>query len=269
VEIVPDGNIGSEWSILRAKSAGTAIVTVTYDAASALQYANNTGNMSTYYGGQYFGAIWPENTGVFVVSVNAPDNSMDANMRINETYNEEKMKNAGKYVDAEHDVFYYINDEEAFNYTFKPTFLNNPEIEADQTVFLLNTDGNSFNKTNAGSEAITAFRPYFLTATPAGSRGVEQIIFGQSNNQFGVDDQDPSQDDITGNLIVRAKRKMIVVESTLNYTTTVRISSTAGLTIAVFDIEPGQTVEPPINASGIYIIQSADGKFNKKLTIKK
>ena len=40
VEIVPDGNIGSEWSILRAKSAGTAIVTVTYDAASALQFAN-------------------------------------------------------------------------------------------------------------------------------------------------------------------------------------------------------------------------------------
>ena len=128
IEIVPDGNVGSEWSILRAKGAGTAIVTVTYDAASALQYANNTGKMSTYYGGQYFGAIWPENTGVFVVSVNAPANSMDANMRINEIYNEEKMKNAGKYVDAEHDVFYYINDEEAFNYTFKPTGVQTVEI---------------------------------------------------------------------------------------------------------------------------------------------
>ena len=165
------------------------------------------------------------------------------------------------------------NGEEAgvseSGYTFKPTFLNNPEIETDQTVFLLNTDGNSFNKTNAGSEAITAFRPYFLTATPAGSRSVQQIIFGQSNSQFGIEDQDPSKDDITGNLIVRAKRKMIVVESTLNYTTSVRISSTAGLTIAVFDLEPGQTVETPINASGIYIIQSADGKFNKKLTTKK
>ena len=127
VEIVPDGNIGSEWSILRAKSAGTAIVTVTYDAASALQYANN-GKMSTYYGGQYFGAIWPENTGVFVVSVNAPENGMDANMRINETFNEDQKKNAGIYVDAEHDVFYYINDEEVFNYTFKPTGVQTVEI---------------------------------------------------------------------------------------------------------------------------------------------
>lgn len=128
VEIVPDGNIGSEWSIMRAKSVGTAIVTVTYDAASALQFANNTGKMNTYYGGQYFGAIWPENTGVFVVSVNAPMNGMDANMRINETLNEDQKKNAGIYVDAEHDVFYYINDEEAFNYTFKPTGVTTVEI---------------------------------------------------------------------------------------------------------------------------------------------
>ncbi|MBR1516279.1 MAG: hypothetical protein IJ621_05995 [Paludibacteraceae bacterium] len=127
VEVVPDGNIGSEWSILRAKKAGTAIVTVTYDAASAVQYANN-GKMSPYYGGQYFGAIWPENTGVFVVSVDAPENGMDANMRINETYNEDQKKNAGIYVDAEHDVFYYINDEETFNYTFKPTGVQTVEI---------------------------------------------------------------------------------------------------------------------------------------------
>ena len=128
VEIVPDGNIGSEWAILHAKAPGTAIVTVTYDAASALQYANNTGKKNPYYGGQYFGAIWPENTGVFVVSVDAPANSMDANMRINETLNEDQKKNAGIYVDAEHDVFYYINDEEAFNYTFKPTGVSSVEI---------------------------------------------------------------------------------------------------------------------------------------------
>lgn len=127
VEIVPDGNIGSEWTILRAKATGTAIVTVTYDAASALQYANN-GKMSSYYGGQYFGAIWPENTGVFVVSVDAQTNNMDANMRINENLNEDQKKDAGIYVDAEHDVFYYINDEEAFNYTFKPTGVQTVEI---------------------------------------------------------------------------------------------------------------------------------------------
>ena len=127
VEIVPDGNIGSEWAILRAKAPGAAIVTVTYDAASAVQYSNQ-GKMSTYYGGQYFGTLWPENTGVFVVTVDAETSGMDANMRINELLNDGQKKNAGIYVDAEHDVFYYINDEEAFNYTFKPTGVQTVEI---------------------------------------------------------------------------------------------------------------------------------------------
>lgn len=127
VEIVPDGNIGSEWAILHAKAPGTAIVTLTYDAASALQYSNQ-GKMSTYYGGQYFGAVWPENTGVFVVSVGTQSSGMDANMLINENLNEDQKKKAGKYVDAEHDVFYYINDEEAFNYTFHPTGVQTVEI---------------------------------------------------------------------------------------------------------------------------------------------
>ncbi len=128
VEVVDDGYIGSEWAILRAKSAGTAIVTVTYDAASASQYAREKTERKDYYGGRYFGALWPENTGVFVVSVNAPDNDMDPNMRLNEEYNENSARLAGIYVDAEHDVFYYINDEESFNYTFKPTGVTSVEI---------------------------------------------------------------------------------------------------------------------------------------------
>ncbi len=128
VEVVSDGLIGSEWAILRAKSAGTAIVTITYDAASASQYAREKTARQDYYGGRYFGALWPENTGVFVVSVDAPANGIDANMRLNEEYNENSARLAGIYVDAEHDVFYYINEEESFNYTFKPTGVATVEI---------------------------------------------------------------------------------------------------------------------------------------------
>ena len=128
VEIEPDGYIGSEWAILRAKAPGTAIVTITYDAASASQYQREKTARQDYYGGRYFGALWPENTGVFVVSVDAPANGMDANMRLNEEYNEDAARLAGIYVDAEHDVFYYINEEESFNYTFKPTGVSTVEI---------------------------------------------------------------------------------------------------------------------------------------------
>ena len=128
VEVVSDGIIGSEWRILRAKNAGTAIVTVTYDAASASLYEREKTARKDYYGGRYFGALWPENTGVFVVSVDAPANTIDANMRLNEEYNENSARLAGTYVDAEHDVFYYINDEESYDYTFTPQGVSTVEI---------------------------------------------------------------------------------------------------------------------------------------------
>jgi hypothetical protein len=128
VEVVEDGITGSEWRILRAKSAGTAVVTVTYDATSASQYARGSKTRKDYYGGRYFGALWPENTAVFVVSVDAPANIIDANMRLNEEYNEESARLAGTYVDAEHDVFYYINDEESYDYTFTPQGVSTVEI---------------------------------------------------------------------------------------------------------------------------------------------
>ena len=128
VEVLPDGYIGSEWAILRAKAPGTAIVTITYDAASASQYAKEKTARQDYYGGRYFGALWPENTAVFVVSVDAETNGMDANMLLNEEYNENSARLAGRYVDAEHDVFYYINNEEYAEYTFKPTGVQTVEI---------------------------------------------------------------------------------------------------------------------------------------------
>ena len=128
VEVVEDGITGSEWRILRAKSAGTAVVTVTYDATSSSQYARGSKTRKDYYGGRYFGALWPENTAVFVVSVDAPANIIDANMRLNEEYNEESARLAGTYVDAEHDVFYYINDEESYDYTFTPQGVSTVEI---------------------------------------------------------------------------------------------------------------------------------------------
>lgn len=129
VEIVPDGNIGSEWAILRAKSAGTAIVTVTYDAASASQYKSDAPTeRQDYYGGRYFSALWPENTGVFIVSVDASPNTIKPDMRINEEYNLSTLKNAGMYVDAEHDVFYYINEDEYCPYTFKPVNVHTVEV---------------------------------------------------------------------------------------------------------------------------------------------
>lgn len=127
VEVEKDGLIGSQWAVLRAKAQGTAIVTVTFDAACATKWSDN-GVEEDYYGGRYFCALWPENTAVFVVTVGAGANTINPNMRINEAYNVDLKKNAGIYVDAEHDVFYYVNDEEAYYYTFSPSGVQTVEI---------------------------------------------------------------------------------------------------------------------------------------------
>ena len=111
---------------LSAVGEGTAVVLVTYDAI----------NVSSAVGGPFFGAIWPENTGVFVVDVDGTDSGIQTNMTINEGLNAEDTsagKLAGDKLDAEHDVIYYLTEmTDAENatteiadahgeYTFKPS----------------------------------------------------------------------------------------------------------------------------------------------------
>lgn len=118
---------GSAWADIRAKAAGTAIVLVTYDAIGLNAY-DSSGKKSPFMGGEYWGAIWPENTGVYIVTVGQGATSINPNMLINEKYNKDTMKNAGKYVDAEHDVFYYLDTDEGAHYTFTPDGVNKVTI---------------------------------------------------------------------------------------------------------------------------------------------
>jgi hypothetical protein len=72
-------------------------------------------------GGKVWSAIWPENTGVFVVSVDAPESGITSGMTINEALNPTNAaKLAATAVDAELDVFYYLEDEGGYDYTFTP-----------------------------------------------------------------------------------------------------------------------------------------------------
>jgi hypothetical protein len=117
---------GDPWATIKAVGNGTAIVLVTYDAIGLNYYSTTTKN--TYMGGEYWSAIWPENTAAYVVTVGAGASAIDPNMVINESYNEDTKKLAGKYVDAEHDVFYYLDTEDGYEYTFKPSGVSNVEI---------------------------------------------------------------------------------------------------------------------------------------------
>lgn len=108
---------GSAWTQLKAVGAGTAIVLVTYDAIG-LNFYNSSGIKTKYMGGEFWSAIWPENTAAYVVTVGQPESSVKPEMLVNEDYNSGALKLAGKYVDAEHDVFYYLDSEEGYTYTF-------------------------------------------------------------------------------------------------------------------------------------------------------
>ena len=126
--ITVEQNAGDPWATIKAVGNGTAIVLVTYDAIGLNYYGSGKKEKSPYMGGEYWSAIWPENTAAYVVSVGAADAALDPNMVVNEAYNEDAKKLAGKYVDAEHDVFYYLDTEEGFSYTFTPTGAANVEM---------------------------------------------------------------------------------------------------------------------------------------------
>ncbi len=97
---------------LNAVGNGTAIVLVTYDAI----------NVHSALAGPFYGALWAENTGVFVVSVGTSASGISPNMTINETLNASSTsKMAGTAVDAELDVFYYLAETGGYDYTFTPS----------------------------------------------------------------------------------------------------------------------------------------------------
>lgn len=162
-------------------------------------------------------------------------------------------------------------------FTFKPSYLNDSELETGKYAFLLNSDGNSYeeDKVNTTVAKVSAFRPYFTSTAVASSGGggarpvTRSIVFSNEDSELkGVVERGDPKEEAAGTLNVYAKKHKIIVESALGYTTDVRIVSLAGVTINAFTIEPGETVETRVNISGVYIVQTSDGRYTKKLAVK-
>ena len=106
VTITPDEH-NSSVAVMKANKAGTAIVLVTYDAMTHMQ--GQTNNKENHV----FSAIWPEFTGVFVVSVGADGSAIQTNMTMS------RMTSEATALDAEHDILFYLGSEGA-SYSFTP-----------------------------------------------------------------------------------------------------------------------------------------------------
>ena len=111
-----------ENELLTTVGTGAAIVLVTYDAIHLDQYSGAT--KKAFVGGSDWGAIWPENTGVFVVTVGEEATGITSNIIINKDYltkaGDVDTKLSMENVDAEFDVLYYLDLADGFNYTFTP-----------------------------------------------------------------------------------------------------------------------------------------------------
>ena len=111
VTITPDAT-NSNVATMSANKAGTAIVLVTYDAMIHMQ------GMTTTAANREFSAIWPECTGVFVVTVGSDGTGIETNM-ILDRMDAEITKDEQRILDAEHDILFYLGDKGA-SYSFKP-----------------------------------------------------------------------------------------------------------------------------------------------------
>ena len=110
VTITPDA-VNSNVATMTANKPGTAIVLVTYDAMIHMQGQSSTKSKE-------FSAIWPECTGVFVVTVDADGTGIETNM-ILDRMDATITKDEQRILDAEHDILFYLGSEGA-EYSFKP-----------------------------------------------------------------------------------------------------------------------------------------------------
>ena len=157
VSITPNA-LNSNVAVMEAKHQGTAIVLVTYDAMTHMAGQSSTAS-------KRFSAIWPELTGVFVVTVGADGSAIQTNMNL-DRMDAVIEKDEAKQLDAEHDILFYTGTEGA-SYSFKP--------EAGCTVSVLRPTVTAASMTYSGG-----FTANGVTTAEDGTVTVSGLITGRN-----------------------------------------------------------------------------------------
>ena len=175
--------------------------------------------------------------------------------------------NKGIGIDVSDDEIARVTDFNTKNgYAFVPNYCKKP-IAATANAYALSANGNSYDKV-VRDTIVGAFRPYF-TAIPSSSRpATRSIVFSGDGADIDNESHNTSDSNKPGTIIVSTDRHKILVTSTLKVATTIRIVNANGITLNTFDLEPGNTVETRTNLSGVYMVQTADGKFTKKISVR-
>lgn len=159
------------------------------------------------------------------------------------------------------------------NYTYVPNFLNCGFKAGTANTFVLNGKGSSYDVVPAESATpveVYAFRPYF-TRSASAREETRSIVFSeeQMETKEVKEHGDPTEGELNGGLKVWTKKDKIYVQSSLSFTEDLRIVTPAGITVATFTVKPGQKVEVQADFSGIYVVHTLDGKYIKKVAVKR
>jgi len=135
--------------------------------------------------------------------------------------------------------------ESGMDYSFRGTFLN----EAGATAYYdVNADGTAFLAVASGAKV--PFRAYFdvtTSSTPAPRR----IVIGNSDKDG--EPEEPMADILTRGLKIYGQKDAIVIESTLDYETTVVVTTVSGKLIGRITVKPEGREVVPVNSRGVYI----------------
>lgn len=162
------------------------------------------------------------------------------------------------------------------NYTYVPNFLNRGFKAGTANTFVLNGEGSSYDVVPAESATpvepvkVYAFRPYF-TKSASAREETRSIVFSeeQMETKEVKEHGDPTEGELNGGLKVWTKKDKIYVQSSLSFTEDLRIVTPAGITVATFTVKPGQKVEVQADFSGIYVVHTLDGKYTKKVAVRR
>ena len=149
----------------------------------------------------------------------------------------------------------------ADGYTFVPNYLGKTldPVNGTDNYYVMQADGSSYKKMASDTLSVP-FRPFFKAVKPSPSRQnrvAEHITFSYTTGIGDEQDLMPNSENLTEGLNIYARRGKIIVESYRKTEATVRILTTNGITVNTFAIQPGETIQTPIHATGIYI---ANGK---------
>ena len=209
----------------------------------------------TYYEFDLSGNFIAENTASTITKLTKQTVTFASNTGITIGVSDKEMEGFTKKVDGN-------------TYAYRPSYMNETFTGTGAATYAMNTTGNAYDKITA-EKTVGAFRPYFIvTSTPSESRPVTRsIVFGDSGEGAEMP-RESKKNEAPGTLNIYSGEHKIVVSSDLNRVVTVNIFNASGITMNTFDIKPGDTIETRIINAGVYIVQTTDGKFLKKLAVR-